>query len=244
MMTFEPKPLATSGPSPAAKPAVVPQRLRWHGSLAAWTVHRLVCGLTFTLRLRYHAPEETDSLILRQPAIFSIWHNRLALALPSYCRMVRRRRPDRRMAAMVSASKDGALVARILEHFSAVPIRGSSSRRGSQALRELITQASLGRDLAITPDGPRGPRHQVQDGVIGLAQMTGLPIIPANCALSAKIQLRSWDRFQIPLPFARWDLRLAAPVWVPREADAAERERLRLEVQERMLDLVPADREP
>ena len=241
-MTLDPQSLAAKPASPPVR-AVVPKQLRWHGSLAAWTTHRLLCSLAFTLRLRYHASEETDALILRQPAIFSIWHNRLALALPSYCQMVQRRRPERRMAAMVSASRDGALVARILEHFSAVPIRGSSSRRGPQALRELITQANLGLDLAITPDGPRGPRHQVQEGVIGLAQVTGLPIIPTNCALSTKLQLKSWDLFQIPVPFARWDLKLATPVWVPRDADAAERERLRLQVQERMLDLVPADRE-
>ncbi len=243
MKESDPASQGSSNPARISTP-VVPRQLKWHGQLAAWLVHRTLIGIAFSLRLRYQPNAAADALMLERPVIFSIWHDRLALALPGYRRMVQGRRPNRRMAALVSASKDGALVARILEHFSAVPIRGSTSRRGSQALRELVAQAKVGHDLAITPDGPRGPRHQVQPGVIALAQLTGYPIVPANYELHGKVCLRSWDRFQIPLPLARWFVRVGNPVYVPEDANEAQRESLRQELERRMLDLVPNDVPP
>ena len=131
------------------------------------------------------------------------------------------------MAALVSASKDGALLARILEWFRIQPVRGSSSRRGAQALRELTTWAERGHDLTITPDGPRGPCYQVQDGITSLAQLTGLPIVPVALNLNWKISIKSWDRFQIPLPFARCEVCVGRTFHVPADASDAAREKLR-----------------
>ena len=91
----------------------------------------------------------------------------------------------------------------------------------------MITWAERGYDLAITPDGPRGPCYTVQDGVISLAQLTGLPIVPVTYHLTSRLRLRSWDRFQIPLPFTKCVMQLAEPLRVPREATEAEREDLR-----------------
>jgi lysophospholipid acyltransferase (LPLAT)-like uncharacterized protein len=92
---------------------------------------------------------------------------------------------------------------------------------------EMTTWAEHGYDLAITPDGPRGPRYVVQDGVMSLAQVTGLPIVPFSYNLNWKISIKSWDRFQIPLPFSRCEMNFAKPIRVPREATDAEREELR-----------------
>ena len=89
----------------------------------------------------------------------------------------------------------------------------------------------MGYDLAVTPDGPKGPRYVVQAGVISLAQITGLPIIPVGCNSRRKVCLRSWDRFQIPLPFSRCELILNQPILVPRDADAGTREELRRELE-------------
>jgi hypothetical protein len=168
----------------------------------------------------------------RPPVIFAIWHNRLALSLILYRRHVQRRLPHRHMAAMVSASKDGGLLARVLERFGVQPVRGSTSRRGPQALLELTTWAERGFDLAITPDGPRGPRYVVQDGVMALAQLTGQPIVPVSYHLYWKLRLRSWDGFQVPLPFSRCEVCLAEPVLVPRDASDTHREELRLRLEE------------
>jgi hypothetical protein len=169
-----------------------------------------------------------------EPFIFSIWHNRLALSLVLYRKYIQRRQPSRRMAAMVSASRDGGFLARILELFGVEPVRGSTSRRGPQALRELTTWGERGYDLAITPDGPRGPCYVVRDGVMALAQLTGLPIVPVSYHLSWKLKMGSWDRFQVPLPFAYCTVDVGEAIRVPREATDAEREALRLKLEESM----------
>jgi len=132
---------------------------------------------------------------------------------------------------LVSASKDGALLAAVMGTFGVELVRGSSSRRGPQALLELTSRAEQGYDLAVTPDGPRGPRYVVQKGVIALAQVTGLPIIPVTCNTRRKICAKSWDGFQIPLPFSHCEVILNEPILVPREACEAKREELRLELE-------------
>ena len=166
-----------------------------------------------------------------------MWHNRLALCLIGYHHYVRKRDQTPGLAALVSASKDGAFLAAILECFGVHPVRGSSSRRGPQALLELAGWAERGYDLAITPDGPRGPRYVVQEGIIGLAQVTGLPIIPASYHLSWKFQARSWDGFQIPLPFSRCEMCIGMPVRVAREASDEEREALRQQLETTLRDI-------
>jgi lysophospholipid acyltransferase (LPLAT)-like uncharacterized protein len=177
--------------------------------------------LTSTLRYRW----KDDSGLLGAPAfppvIFCIWHNRLAIS------MVVHRRYPRKLAALVSASRDGALLSSVLSRFGVGAVRGSSSRRGAQALLELKHRAEAGYDLAITPDGPRGPRYIVQDGVISLAQVTGLAIVPVTCNLSRKLTVRSWDGFQVPLPFSRCEITLHHPMLVPPTASAEVREQLR-----------------
>jgi lysophospholipid acyltransferase (LPLAT)-like uncharacterized protein len=152
----------------------------------------------------------------------------------AYFDYVKKRNCTPGMAAMVSASRDGGFLAGILECFGVQPVRGSSSRRGPQALLELTTWAERGYDLAITPDGPRGPCYVVQPGVMSLAQLTGLPIVPVSYHLGWKIRAKSWDRFQIPLPFARCEMIYEKPIHVPREASDAEREVLRRELETKL----------
>ena len=150
--------------------------------------------------------------------------------------MLVHRRYRRKLAALVSASKDGALLAAVLGKFGVDQVRGSSSRRGPQALLELTTCGERGYDLAVTPDGPKGPRYIAQAGVISLAQITGFPIIAVTCNTRRKICLKSWDGFQIPLPFSRCELILNEPIFVPREACAVRREELRQELEDGLND--------
>ena len=171
----------------------------------------------------------------RTKLIFAIWHNRLALALVLYRRYVARRDRGRQLVALVSASRDGGLLTAIFELFGVQPVRGSSSRRGAQALREMVSWAERGHDLAITPDGPRGPCYKVQEGVISTAQLTGLSIVPVSYRLNWKIRLKSWDRFQIPLPFARCEITIGQALHVPREATGAEREALRKQLEANLM---------
>jgi hypothetical protein len=189
---------------------------------AIFLVERLV---TASLRCEWRDHSGLTGTRKERPVIFCLWHNRLAISM-----LVHRRYP-RKLAALVSASKDGALLAAVLGAFGVEQVRGSSSRRGPQALLELTSRADLGYDLAVTPDGPKGPRYVVQNGVIALGQVTGFPIIPVTCNTRPKLCLKSWDGFQIPVPFSRCELILSAPVCVPRDASLALREELRLELE-------------
>ena len=210
---------------------VIPHKPKWHQRLAAALLFVFACSLAATMRFRMNDPAGYFSEVPQGKIIFAIWHNRLAVALILYRRYVARRDRNRKLAALVSASRDGGLLARILELFAVQPVRGSSSRRGAQALREMVAWGERGHDLAITPDGPRGPRYVVQEGVVATAQLTGLPIVPVAYHLPWKICLKSWDRFQMPLPFTRCEVTVGRVLQVPREATDAEREALRAQLE-------------
>jgi hypothetical protein len=210
---------------------VIPHAPNWHQRLAAFFLFVSLRVLLFTVRYRVRKPSEYLSPNAPVPVIFCLWHNRLASCIKALDVHRRPHNSGAGMVALVSASKDGAFLSRTLEWFGVQPVRGSSSRRGAQALRELTTWAERGYDLTITPDGPRGPCYQIQDGITSLAQLTGLPIVPAALNLNWKISLKSWDRFQIPLPFARCDVCLGKTFRVPAEASDAEREKLRGELE-------------
>ncbi len=213
---------------------MVPHAPLWHQRIAAWVVFGLIRLVAATLRYRW---EDQFGELGSGPVIYCAWHNRLVLSPVSYYAYAQKRNPTQGMAALVSASKDGGFLTAILECFRVEPVRGYSSRRGPQALLELTTWAERGYDLAITPDGPRGPRYVVQEGVMSLAQITGLPIIPFAYYLPWKIQVRSWDRFQIPLPFSRCYMVVGKPVRVPREAADSQREALRQELERRLREI-------
>jgi lysophospholipid acyltransferase (LPLAT)-like uncharacterized protein len=216
---------------------VIPHAPRWHQRLAAVLIVGLIRLVSSTMRYRLEDRSGFFDGTLREQFIFAIWHNRLALSLMLYRRFILRRQRQRRLAAMVSASRDGGLLAGVLELFGVEPVRGSSSRRGPQALREMVSWGQAGFDLAITPDGPRGPCYHVQEGVISTAQLTGLVILPVSYHLNWKLRPKSWDRFQIPLPFARCDVVVGAPIRVPREASDPEREHLRVELERTLREI-------
>ena len=212
----------------AAKSGVVfPHSTKWHQRAAARAIWILLRVVAATLRYRW---QDRSGLCDKPPvgqAIYCIWHNRLALSMAAYKGYVQPRTEARGLAALVSASKDGGLLAGILECFGVQPVRGSTSRRGPQALLELTTWAERGYDLSITPDGPRGPCYVVQEGAMSLAQVTGLPVVPFSFRARWKIRLKSWDRFQIPLPFSVCEMIFEKPIRVPRDVPDAEREALR-----------------
>src|ERR1043165_7863182 len=200
-----------SGATPGV---IIPHRANWRQRLGARIVYLLLRAIAGTVRCRL----EDEAGLFNRPhdgaMIFCFWHNRLAMCMEGYSRFGRSMGKSRGIAALVSASRDGGFLSRVLELFKVQPVRGSSSRRGPQALREMVSWGERGYDLAITPDGPRGPIYQVADGVTSLAQLTGLPIVPVAFDLNWKIRIRSWDRFQVPVPFARCTVKVAKPISV------------------------------
>ncbi len=219
---------------PKSSGIVIPQRAKWHQRLLARFIYILLRLVTGTVRCEL----KDDAGIFTRPRtdaiIYCFWHNRLAMCLKARARYSNNRPGENKTAALVSASKDGGLLSRVLELAGVQPVRGSSSRRGPQALRELVAWGERGYDLTITPDGPRGPCYQVADGVTSLAQLTGLMIVPVAFNLNWKVRVKSWDRFQIPLPFARCEISVGEVIRVPRELSDEQREALRQKLETEM----------
>ena len=233
----EPNASPSGSAGPASRSVVVPHQPGNRQRAGALLLVLFIKAISATIRFRFRDESGFFDAPPAGQAIYACWHNRLALCLSAYFGYARPRINTRGLAAMVSASRDGAFLSAVLEAFKVQPVRGSSSRRGRQALLEMTRWAERGYDLAITPDGPRGPRYIVQPGIISLAQVTGLPILPFSYHLSWKLQIRSWDRFQFPLPFGTCELRARQPIHVPREAGDAEREQLRNELEQRMMSI-------
>jgi len=217
---------------------VIPNEAGLGQRLAARLVYVLLRVLRFTWRVRVSDPHGVMDAARDQPFILCAWHNRIIYALFA-TRDVIRPKTGRKVAAMVSASSDGAFAVEILRAFGIVPIRGSTSRRGRQALLELSRQARAGLHLAITPDGPRGPCHEIQEGILSLSQVTGLLIVPLGCEAGRKVRFKSWDRFQLPWPLTRCDFVFGEPMAVPRRVTGAERAVLKGELKRRMAEINP-----
>lgn len=189
--------------------------------------------------LEYHvAGAEHHAQYTKQgkPVIYAIWHGRLLP--PAFLHR------GQGVVTLISRSADGEYLARLLSRWGFDSVRGSSSRGGSEALRELVKHCRKGRSLAITPDGPRGPKQELKSGVLTAAQLSGVPIIPASSSASRGWWPGRWDRFLIPKPFAKVRVQYAAPVIVPRDADEAQLEKMRKEIEHTLNRMTEAlDRE-
>lgn len=188
-----------------------------------------------TTRIRVRGQEHRDRLRAQdQRFIYAFWHQRQVLFTWTH-------RGDP-ADALVSKSKDGELIARTMKLCRMGARRGSSSRGGAAAVRDLMESVDAGRDIAITPDGPRGPAREVKEGVVFLAQKLGIPILPLTNALSRRVQLeRAWDKFQVPLPFGRAVIRYGEPIMVGPDDDLAAKAREVRDAIERITEL--AERE-
>jgi lysophospholipid acyltransferase (LPLAT)-like uncharacterized protein len=157
------------------------------------------------------------------PVVLALWHGRMLYLVYLYRRQ--------RFTILVSRSRDGEFVSRILQRFGAHVTRGSSSRGGAQALLEMARHIRSGYHAAVTPDGPRGPRYKVQPGIVALAQQTGAAILPVTYSARWKKVLRSWDGFVVPLPFSRVVVIYGEPIYVPAHASPAVFQAKRQEVE-------------
>jgi lysophospholipid acyltransferase (LPLAT)-like uncharacterized protein len=178
-------------------------RIRVSPKLAGCVIAAVVKLIGRTLRIRI---DDRAGLLAGtgppEPLIWVVWHDRIFMVCATYWRHVRHRRG----AILTSASRDGEILAQTGRRLRLEAVRGSSSRRKVAALRESMAVLERGLDLCITPDGPRGPRHSLQPGVILLAQTTGARIVAVHARPSHCWQLKSWDRFIIPRPFSRIDV--------------------------------------
>ena len=180
-----------------------------------------------TFRYEVHDDAGITQGTLGTPIIAAAWHNRLLMLPISARRFV----PTRPGAALISASRDGGWIAELVKKCGFDVVRGSSSRQGVAAILQMGDVLASGRDVIISPDGPRGPVYQVEPGIIFLAQKSGFPVMPLHLEFSSSWRVKSWDRFFVPKPFSKARLIFGKPYHVAATAsdDTFEAERLKVE---------------
>ncbi len=195
-----------------------------------WLPARLM-QLLGLLAYRVRIEDPHGYMEVKEGCIVPIWHNRLfsfPLVFPKKYRV--------RTVAMISASRDGQYVVDLVHYFGlARALRGSSSRRGAPMLLEAARALREGLYVAVTPDGPRGPRYRIKPGVVQLASMTGAEIVPICVNADRYWSFRSWDGFQIPKPGAILTLTIGEAISVPPGLSREELERIRQQVEAGML---------
>jgi len=190
----------------------------------------LARALVMTLRVTFEGEEKLERIRAnKQKIIYALWHGQL-LILTCLLR-------NRDIHPIISEHRDGEMVARVVKRLGYTPVRGSSTRGGVKVLLEILTKLGNKYDLAITPDGPRGPRWKVQQGVVFLAQKTGLPIVPSANGAERFWELKSWDRFRIPKPFSRALVLYGDPIFIPAELDREGHNELMKTLEETLIAL-------
>jgi len=189
-------------------------------------LHRL---LGHTVRITEVNAEVWGPKVARpENAIYAFWHSSLLMSSFHYRHLG--------IVGLISRSKDGELLTRVLEPLGYTIVRGSTSRGSMAAFRQLVRHLRNGRDVALAPDGPRGPREIVQEGTLQLARLTGKQVVPFVFDCTRKKRLASWDRLIVPAPFSRGVLVFGDPVTVPRDADEAGIEAKRALLEARLQD--------
>ena len=217
-------------PAAAPLPSELTTPLPWHQRALASLGGGALDSLMASGRYRTEGAEHYRRFWVQgKPVVFTLWHGRL---LP--CTWYHRQQG---VVTLVSLHRDGEYITRAVRRWGYTVVRGSTSRGGLDALRELIRQVKRGRSLAITPDGPRGPRETMKPGPFLIAQRTGAPIIPTTSAASRAWFFGGWDRFLIPQPFARLRVWYDAPVYVPRDAGEAQLADIMHAVEARMREM-------
>jgi lysophospholipid acyltransferase (LPLAT)-like uncharacterized protein len=191
---------------------------------------------TWERTLRYQVDDRANLLARAggAGAIGTVWHNRL-LVMPL---VLKRFLSHRQGAALISASRDGAWIAALVQRSGFDVVRGSSSRLGATAMLQMAELLAHGRDVVISPDGPRGPVYEMAPGIVLLAQKSGAPVFPLNLEYSGCWRVKSWDRFILPHPFSKVRVIFGPPHQVAATKTEEEFETERLRLQNAMMALV------
>ncbi len=207
---------------------------RWGPSLAYWTIKLL----GWTIRCEVLNPEIPSSFLKQGTlAIGAFWHGRL-LMMPHLQAIYREYdERGRKMCFLVSPHRDGQIIGKAAERFGLLAILGSTTRGGYMAIQQMLKATKEGYDLIIVPDGPKGPRYRVQNGVIELAKLTERPVVPISFSASRKKIFNTWDHFLLPYPFSKGVFVWGEPVYVDPDGDRAHLEEKRVLLEKRLNEL-------
>lgn len=170
-----------------------------------------------------------DRLIAEKtPWIVCFWHNRLLMMSANWTG------PQNKMHMLISAHRDGLLIAETMKYFGILTVSGSSTKGGLQALRHLIRLLKKGDCIGITPDGPRGPRFKARGGIVQVAKLAGCPIVPVSYSTTRRKVLNSWDRFVFAFPFSKGVFIAGEPIYVPASATAEESKEVLLTIETKL----------
>lgn len=192
-----------------------------------WIAAQYIRFVWMTSRWTFVGNGNLDDLFAKGPAILCFWHGRLLMAPYTW-------QKPHPFKMLISAHRDGELIANTVANFDIGWVKGSSSKGGAGALRSMVKALRAGEWVGITPDGPRGPRMRVSDGIVSLAKLSGVPILPVTYGIERGRVLGTWDRFLIALPFSKGVLIWGEPLSVPRDADEDELTRCRDELENRL----------
>ena len=203
-------------------------------SLALAAANGLMPGLIRTLgasaRVRLEGLEFIRTRVFPKSVIFAFWHEQLV----NVTAFLAIRASGLGVTILIGSHSDGEIIARVVEGLGLNTVRGSKTRGGAAAIGGLLQVLKEGRCVVFTPDGPRGPRRQAKEGVIVIAQRSGAPIIPVAVLARPSLHAGSWDRMEVPLPFARVHAIEGEPIIIPPGADAEEREAYRARLQQEL----------
>lgn len=178
-------------------------------------LYLLIRGICSTLRLEVRGREHLDSIISSgHRPIFTLWHVCILSATWVW--------RNRGIVVMSSVSRDAEYTGRVIKRFGYGTARGSSTRGGGRALAEMAHCLDRGIEVGFTIDGPRGPAYIAKPGAVTLARHSGQPILPFHIAAKKHVEFPSWDSLQVPLPFSRAAVLIAAPIYVARDARGEE----------------------
>ena len=190
-------------------------------------IYWLVRLFGITMKITVEGFEKSEALPVGK--IYAGWHGRSFLGALHF--------RGKGMWTIISHSRDGEMQNRIFTKFGFKTIRGSSGRGGVRALIECIRVLKTGASLAFTPDGPRGPTHIVQEGILSMAQKSGAVIVPCGASANRRWLAGSWDSYMIPKPFSRAIVLYGDPIPVPAQTTKEEFEQIRLQVEEALNNL-------
>jgi lysophospholipid acyltransferase (LPLAT)-like uncharacterized protein len=183
-----------------------------------------------TWRFRVIDEKHYDEARRRAPhSIYVFWHGRMLPLSYGY--------RNRRIHVLASEHRDGELMGRTIRRLGFGHVRGSSTRGGARAVREMVAKLEEGFDLGITVDGPRGPRYTVKPGPFEVAKLSGAPVVPATTSSKSHWVASSWDAFEFPKPFTKVLVRFGPPQWVSADAGPEELEKCRAEIERTLREI-------